>query len=83
VAAFQQQPLEGNPFFIAGTSEAFRMYREGDWKIVRQNNAEWELYNLKNDPTELEDLATLEMGKYQELIRNYQALRDERKLGGK
>ena len=31
--------------------------REGDWKLVRQGKAPWELYDLKNDRTELTDLA--------------------------
>lgn len=32
--------------------------RDGDWKIVAHgNNAPWELYNMENDPTEIENLA--------------------------
>ncbi len=42
---------------ISGHSDRFRMYREGDWKMVRQNGDAWELYNLASDPTELHDLA--------------------------
>ncbi|MBK8506978.1 MAG: sulfatase-like hydrolase/transferase [Saprospiraceae bacterium] len=34
VPAFMGRQLEGNPYFISGTSEAFRMYRKGDWKLV-------------------------------------------------
>lgn len=34
----------------------FRMYRKGPWKLVQKNNETWELYNLKEDPTELNDL---------------------------
>jgi len=43
--------------FISGNTDRFRMYRDGDWKLVRQNAAEWELYNLQEDPTELNNLA--------------------------
>jgi len=75
VPAFQGKSLEGEPFYISGTSEAFRMYRKGDWKIVRQNNEDWELYNLQNDPTEVHDLAGIEKEKCQELIREYDALK--------
>lgn len=74
VPALQGKSLEGNPYYISGTSEAFRMYRRGDWKIVRQNNEDWELYNLKEDPTELNNLATSAPEKYQELISEYNSL---------
>jgi arylsulfatase A-like enzyme len=37
--------------------EKFRMFRSGDYKIVRLNGGEWELYNIINDPTELNDLS--------------------------
>ena len=33
------------------------MYREGDWKIVKANNEEWQLYNLVEDRTELNNRA--------------------------
>ena len=37
-----------------------RAVRQGDWKLVAgRNNAEWELYNLKNDRNELNDLARI------------------------
>ena len=31
--------------------------RQGDWKLVRLGKAPWELYNLKTDKTELNDIA--------------------------
>ncbi len=31
--------------------------RQGDWKLVRQGQGSWELYNLKEDKTELNNLA--------------------------
>ena len=34
-----------------------RAIRDGDWKLVRQGNKSWELYNLAIDPTELNDLS--------------------------
>jgi len=30
--------------------------RQGAWKMVKRNGGEWELYNLQDDPTELNDL---------------------------
>ena len=32
--------------------------RKGDWKLVRENKKPWELYNLAEDGTELNDLAS-------------------------
>jgi arylsulfatase A-like enzyme len=42
---------------ISGNGKKFRMVRSGDWKIVKVNGQAWELYNLKEDPTELKNLA--------------------------
>ncbi len=36
--------------------EGNRAVRSGDWKLVQALYKDWELYNLKNDPTELNDL---------------------------
>jgi len=44
-------------YFVSGFSEKFRMYREGAWKIVKANNEEWQLYNIVEDRTELNNLA--------------------------
>jgi arylsulfatase len=77
--AFKGHPLEGNPYYLSGTSEAFRMYRKGDWKLLKQNNDDWELYDLKTDPTELNNLAQIEQNKYQELITEYQRLKANNK----
>lgn len=32
--------------------------RNGDWKLVKLYKHDWELYNIKTDPTELEDLSS-------------------------
>jgi len=34
-----------------------RAYRLGDWKLVSRRMARWELYDMKSDPTEQNDLA--------------------------
>ena len=44
-------------YFISGYGENFRMFRQGDWKIVRLNNGPWMLYNLADDATEMHNLA--------------------------
>ena len=41
--------------------------RDGDWKLVAEARGAWELYNLADDPTELENLASSEPGKVSEL----------------
>ena len=58
-------------FFMSGFSERFRMYRRGDWKIVKVNDGAWELYNLDKDRTELNDLARTESDKVKELTEQY------------
>lgn len=32
--------------------------REGDWKLIRHGSDDWELYNLKADPIEINDIAS-------------------------
>ena len=60
---------------VSGNTERFRMFRQGDWKLVRQNNDAWELYNLKEDRTELKNLATVQREKLSELISAYATYR--------
>jgi len=42
---------------LSGFCDRFPMARFGDWKIVKVNKGEWELYNIKSDPTEVNNLA--------------------------
>jgi len=37
--------------------EGNRAVRDGDWKLVSEGNTGWELYNMKEDRTELNDLS--------------------------
>lgn len=57
-------------YFISGL-EDFRMFRSGDYKIVRLNGGAWELYNLNEDPTELKNLATAHPEKVRQLVALY------------
>ena len=57
-------------YFISGLDK-FRMFRKGDFKIVRLNGGDWELYNIKNDPTELNNLSSTFPEKVKELSGDY------------
>ena len=55
--------------------------QQGDWKITQRpvnpmaqsdSKVEWELYNIKNDPSEQTDLAVAEPGKLKELILHWE-----------
>lgn len=60
-------------FYISGWTDRFRMYREKNWKIVKLNGEDWELYNLTNDPTEINNLAAELPEKVNELEQNYKS----------
>jgi arylsulfatase len=57
-------------FFASGFQNRFRMYRQGDWKIVNTNNDGWALYNLDEDLTETNDLSDSNPEKVLELENN-------------
>ena len=66
-------------YFISGLDK-FRMFRSGDYKIVRINGGKWELYNIINDPTELENIADSLPGKVIELSKYYDSIQTEIKF---
>ena len=70
---FKGETREEPNYFISGL-DRFRMFRSGDYKIVRLNGGEWELYHIKNDPTELVDLAGKLPDKVRELSNYYQQI---------
>lgn len=52
-----------------------RALRKGDWKAVKlDGNADWELYNLAEDRTELNDLAETHPDKLEELKTEWDKL---------
>jgi arylsulfatase len=57
-------------YFISGMDK-FRMFRSGDYKIVRMNGGTWELYNMISDPSELVNLADTMPEKVNELSEFY------------
>ncbi len=69
---FKGKEREEPEYFISGLDK-FRMFRMEDWKIVRLNNEEnWELYNMIEDPSETNDLSGQYPEKVQELLTAYQ-----------
>jgi len=58
------------------------MFRSGDYKIVRLNGGDWELYNIKEDPTELNNLATTLPEKLTKLSNYYKRLEPGLQLKG-
>jgi arylsulfatase len=64
--AFANQPIQREALFWE--HEGNRAVRVGDWKLVAKGPAgRWELYNLSNDRTELNNLAASQPGKVEEL----------------
>ena len=57
--------------FLSGSKDAFRMYRDRKWKIVKLNGEEWELYDMENDPTELTDLSEVYPNIRNEILQKY------------
>jgi arylsulfatase len=57
------------PFFWEYVGE--KALRKGDWKLVKTKTSNWELYNLKDDPTELTDMSTKRPETLKELVDAY------------
>ncbi len=53
--------------------EGNRAMRFGDWKLVSEYPSDWELYNMRDDRTELHDLATGEKSRLKEMIGEYES----------
>jgi arylsulfatase len=53
--------------------EGNRAVRQGDWKLVSRYPDQWELFNLREDRTELKNLATAEPKRAQEMIGMHEA----------
>ena len=68
---FKGEKREEPEYFISGMNK-FRMFRSGDYKIVRMNGGEWELYNIKKDPSELINLKTEKPEVLNKLANHYQ-----------
>ncbi|WDE95210.1 sulfatase-like hydrolase/transferase [Lentisphaera profundi] len=71
VKEFKSEPSPQHEFIFGGY-EGFYAYQEGDWKIIQVNSEvdKWQLYNIKNDPTEIENLASKFPQRVQDLLIN-------------
>ncbi len=56
---------------VAVEHEGNRGIRVGDWKLVAEWNSEWELYNIPEDRTELNNLAPSEPGRVDAMLQRY------------
>ncbi len=70
---FKGEKREEPGYFISGL-EKHRMFRSGDYKIVRMNGGPWELYNIRKDPSETDSLAEEYDSKVKELATQYDAV---------
>lgn len=70
---FKGEKRKEPAYFISGLNK-FRMFRSGNYKIVRLNGGKWELYNVRDDPTELVNLAELLPDKVEELSNHYKSV---------
>ena len=51
------------------------MFRMGDWKVVQVNASDnWELYNLREDPTEMVDLSAKYPERVKEMVAKFKAI---------
>jgi arylsulfatase len=66
---FRGQQREGNDV-LAWEHFGARALRRGDWKLVARKNRAWELYDVSNDRSELNDLSA----RRPELVRELAAL---------
>ena len=70
--AFSGQPLNRkNPIFWE--HEGNRAIRKGQWKLVAKENRPWELYDMKADRSEMNDLAAKLPDRAEELAREWDA----------
>ena len=66
----------GNEATMGWELHGDKAYRQGDWKILSlappKGDGVWRLYNLAEDPSEMNDLSESEPEKFQQLLDGYQ-----------
>ena len=72
-ALHKEAPVEREIWWM---HDGHRAYRVGDWKIVADKDANWELYNLAEDRTETKDLAAAHPERVAEFAKRWQAQLD-------
>lgn len=71
LAGKQRTPPDRLFFTFYGTHNALR---SGDWKLVNKDRGPWELYNVTQDRTELDDRAELEPDRLSEMKAQWDEL---------
>jgi arylsulfatase len=66
---FAGKPLPRPPIHFLFSSD--RGLRDGDWKAVSFRGEAWELYNIRDDRSELKDLATREPERLQSMVKTW------------
>jgi len=81
---FKGEERESHKLLISGWGENQRMIRRGDWKIVRSADERnsWRLYNMEEDPSELNDLSQKMPEKVKSLVDLYDNWQADRLVGG-
>ncbi|MGI9429944.1 MAG: sulfatase-like hydrolase/transferase [Bythopirellula sp.] len=72
VTGQQTTPAARTLYWVTKEERKWVALRHGEWKIVRFRDQPWQLYDLKHDPSESQDVATLHPGKLQQLLALYQ-----------
>jgi arylsulfatase A-like enzyme len=73
---FKGEERKEPDYFISGVSD-FRMFRSGDYKIVQMNGEKWELYNIKEDPSEINNLAEKRVEMLKEVVGKFKSTKKE------
>ncbi len=71
-------PIHPEPIYWEHEGNA--ALRWGDWKLVKEYKKPWELYNLKKDRTELNNLSKSHPEKYAQLITLWEAWATEKRV---
>ena len=71
VLAGKEGPIHREPIFWEHEGNAG--VRSGKWKLVREYKKPWELYDLQQDRTEMNDLALRESDKRDALVKQWTA----------
>lgn len=67
----QNEPIHEEPLYFEHEGNA--AVRWGDWKLVREYRQPWELYNIRHDRTEQNDLSTAEPNQKKKMIAMWKA----------
>ncbi len=78
VPLFKGKTRADHKLLVSGWTESKRMLRRGNFKAVTVSGGPWELYDMRYDQTELNDLSQRMPEKLEELLDAYEKWRAER-----